>query len=100
MYLRCVDTSLGYIHILLALLHTSQVYVCMSHKSNKFVSVVNGFPLAATFTTFFLLLLLLVFRRDRNHREPNLGNRVDIPTVRSADLLIFPLPKLLRGALS
>jgi len=31
--------------------------------------------------------------RDRSQREPNLGKRVDVPTVHSADTLIFPLPK-------
>jgi hypothetical protein len=36
------------------------VCVCTSYKSNKFVSVVNGFALAATFTVFFLLDLALV----------------------------------------
>ena len=33
--------------------------------------------------------------RDRSEREPNLGNRVDDPTIHSADPLIFPLPKTL-----
>jgi len=31
--------------------------------------------------------------RDRSQREPNLGKRVDVPTIHSADPLIFPLPK-------
>jgi len=31
--------------------------------------------------------------RDRSQREPNLGNRVDVLTIHSADPLIFPLPK-------
>jgi len=31
--------------------------------------------------------------RDRSQREPNLVNRLDVPTIHSADPLIFPLPK-------
>jgi hypothetical protein len=31
--------------------------------------------------------------RDRSQREPNLGKRVDVPTIYSAASLIFPLPK-------
>jgi len=31
--------------------------------------------------------------RDKSQRGPNLGNRVDVPTIHSADPLIFPLPK-------
>jgi hypothetical protein len=31
--------------------------------------------------------------RGRSQREPNPGNRVDVPTVHGADPLIFPLPK-------
>jgi hypothetical protein len=34
-----------------------------------------------------------VLGRDWNQREPNLGNSVDISTFRSADPLIFTLPK-------
>jgi hypothetical protein len=34
-----------------------------------------------------------VLGRDRSQREPDLGNRVDVPTVHSAYPLIFPLPK-------
>jgi hypothetical protein len=31
--------------------------------------------------------------RGRSQREPNLGNRVDVPTIHSADPLILTLPK-------
>ena len=31
--------------------------------------------------------------RDRSQREPNIGKRVDVPTIHGADPLIFPLPK-------
>jgi hypothetical protein len=43
-----------------------------------------------------------VLGRDRSQREPNLGNRVDVPTIHIADSLIFPLPKTLlwAGAMS
>ena len=33
------------------------------------------------------------FGEERIQREPNLGNRVDVPTIHSADPLIFPFPK-------
>ena len=34
---------------------------------------------------------------SRSQREPNLGNRVDVPNICSANPLIFPLPKHLCG---
>jgi len=33
------------------------------------------------------------FGRDRSQREPNLGNRVNVPKIHTADPQIFPLPK-------
>ena len=33
------------------------------------------------------------FGKRRSLREPNLGNREDVSTIHSVDLLIFPLPK-------
>jgi hypothetical protein len=38
-----------------------------------------------------------VLGRDRRQREPNLGNRVDVPTIHSVDPLIFALPKQFCG---
>ena len=34
-----------------------------------------------------------VFERDRSQKEPNMGNRVDVSKIHSADPLIFLLPK-------
>jgi hypothetical protein len=33
------------------------------------------------------------FWEETSQGEPNLGNRVDVPTILSTDPLIFPLPK-------